>query len=468
MHTGDHDSPAQPDRSTPPDWPGRAEIETHEPRNLLLLVVHQIVFRVGWIFKTESVIMPAFIDRVVTGLVPAPVAGALRGCLPVLNRLGQSVPPVFCAQRLRAMRHKKHAFAGFTLLMSLPFAVLSVLWFAVGQQKQLWVAVLFLALYFAFFVFNGLYHVSFGTVQGKLIRPTRRGRLLLISTALGTIPAMLCAWWLLPGWLGGGGFGYIFGVTAVCCLLSGLTSLLLFEPADDPPRPPPQPRRSPNGVGHSLRRNLAETRQVLRSDRNLRRLVLVAMLFGSSLMVFPHYQALARGPLKVPIQRLMIFVVVQNAAVGTYSLLVGPLADAWGNRLTLRTLIFGAAVAPLFAVFLLQIGQGAGGPLFWLVFIPLGVTPLVLRILINYTLEICRPADHPRYLSTVNLCLAAPFLLSPVVGSLVEMEMIGYSTVFLFTAGLIALGGCLTFRLAEPRHRAPRDEIAVVSITAEE
>jgi MFS family permease len=468
MQTAANDLPAQQGPSTPPDWPSHPQIETREPRNLLLLAAHQIVLRVGWIFKTESVIMPAFIDRVVMGLVSPPVAGALRGCLPVLNRLGQSVPPVFSAEPLKATPYKKRALAAFTLLMSLPFAVLSIVWSAVGGGGLLWVAALFLALYFAFFVFNGLYHVSFGTVQGKLIRPTRRGHLLLISTGLGTVPAMLFALWWLEYWLErpDGGFAYIFGVTAVCFFLSGLTALLLFEPADDTPRKKTQIRRSLSHVWHGLRRNLTDTGHVLRRDRNLRRLVLVTMLFGSGLMVFPHYQALAMGPLKLPIGRLMVFVIVQNAAVGICSLLVGPLADAFGNRLTLRTLIFGAAIAPLLAVFLLQIDQGTGGKLFYLVFIPLGVTPLVLRILINYTLEICRPAEHPRYLSTVNLCLAAPFVFSPVVGLLVEV--VGYPTVFLSAAGLIALGGCLTFRLAEPRHRGPGDEIAAASVTADE
>lgn len=463
MHTAANDLPPQQGPPTPPDWPGHTRIEACEPRNLILLATHQIVLRVGWIFKTESVIMPAFID-----LVAGPGAGPLRGCLPALNRLGQSVPPVFCAERLKATRYKKRALATFTLLMSLPFATLSLVWFGIAGQKQLWVAALFLALYFIFFVFNGLYQVSFGTIQGKLIRPTRRGRLLLVSTALGTIPAMLFAWWLLKDWLKmrDGGFGYIFAFTGVCFFLSGLTALLLFEQADDTPRQKTRAGGTLFEAWHALRGNLSDTACVLRRDRNLRRLVLVAMLFGSGLIVFPHYQALARDELNLSGVHLMVWVITQNAAVGSYSLLVGPLADAWGNRLTLRTLIFGAAIAPLFAVFLSQTGSQTGGKLFWLVFIPLGITPLVLRILINYTLEICEPAEHPRYLSTVNLCLAAPFVLSPAVGSLVEV--VGYPAVFLSAAGLIALGGCLTFRLDEPRHRLPSDEITAIGPGGEE
>ena len=457
------DLPAEQSSVTPADRPGRTQIEGHERRNLLLLAAHQIVFRVGWIFKTESVIMPAFMDWVV-----GPGAGPLRGCLPVLNRVGQSVPPVFCAERLKGIRHKSYALVGFTLLMSLPFAVLSAVCFAVGARGRLWVAAVFLGLYFTFFVFNGLYHLSFGTVQGKLIRPTRRGRLLLVSTALGTIPAMLFAWWLLPDWLKQGdlGFGYIFGFAAVCFFLSGLTGLLLLEPADDTPRRKVRIGGRLSAGRRALRRNLADARSVLRGDRNLRRLALVAMLFGSGLIVFPHYQAFARDDLNLLGAHLMVWVITQNASVGTCSLFVGPLADALGNRLTLRVLIFGAALAPLFVVFLSQVDPELGAKLFWLVFIPLGVTPLVLRILNNYALEICRPADHPRYLSTVNVCLAAPFVLSPVVGALVEV--VGYPMVYLSTAGLITLGGCLTFGLDEPRHRVPVDEIGVLGGGGEE
>jgi len=419
------------------DWPTHPEIETHERVNLLLLATHQIVLRVGWIFKTESVIMPAFLDSIAG-------AGWIRGFLPVLNRFGQSLPPVFCAGYLRGMRQKKLALAAFVVLMSLPFGLLSLAWLAGGSQNRVWMPWLFMALYGIFFVFNGLYHVSFGTVQGKLIRPARRGRLLLISTFYGSLPAMLAAWWLLDDWLKmpDGGYGYIFGFTSICFLLSGLTVLLLSEPGDDPAarNPASEPRSS-----------LSDTWTALRGDRNLRRLVTVAVLFGSSLIVFPHYQSLAREELGLTGTHLMIWVITQNAAVGVFSMFVGPLADAWGNRLTLRTLVFSSAVAPLLAAVLPQLAGGVGRQLFWIVFIALGVVPLVLRILANYALEICPSDDHPRYLSTVSLCLAIPFLFSPAIGWIVDL--VGADVVFLATAALTILGGLLTFRLDEPRHR---------------
>jgi hypothetical protein len=553
MHSPPDDPPAESD-VPPSPWPSHAEIEPRETQNLLLLAAHQIVFRSGWIFKTESVIMPAVLDQVAG-------AGWVRGFLPVLNRFGQSVPPVFLAEYIRALGHKKRALAAFTMLMSVPFALLSLIWFVFstppheatrqddsawrlsishqgaysiwvrlgtsrsamkspfltevfmdgrpairwripagqngswtrvtsgeaaeeavfeldagkhrlefdselpefdverlvvaapdrgppfGGPRRAWVTPVFLVLYLGFVVFNGLYHVSFGTVQGKLIRPTRRGQLLLTSTFWGSIPAMLLAWWLLDRWLRlpNGGFEYAFGFTAACFFLAGLAALLLFEPPDEPA-----------GSGNHWRGNLADTARTLRADANLRCLVLVAALFGSGLIIFPHYQALARHSLGLSGVHLMIWVITQNAAVGAWSLLVGPLADRRGNRLTLRALIFGSAVAPAFAISLTRMPLGQGADLFWLVFIPLGVSPLVLRILVNYALEICAPEEHPRYLSILALGLAVPFVFSPAVGWLVDRA--GFAVVFVSTAGLLLASGLATFGLKEPRHHLDRNE----------
>jgi predicted MFS family arabinose efflux permease len=317
---------------------------------------------------------------------------------------------------------------------------------------------LFLAVYAMFFVFNGLYHLSFGTVQGKLIRPARRGRLLMISTFWGSLPAMGLAWWLLGDWLAlpDRGFGYIFAFSAVCFFLSGLTALLLFEPADNH-RQADSDRRG-GGISGAL--------AALRGDANLRRLTMVVMLAGSCLIIFPHYQALAREQLGLAGEHLMVWVVTQNVAVGIFSLLVGPLADAWGNRLTLRVLVFAAAIGPLLAVVLSQLPGDWGADLFWLVFIALGVTPLIMRIMVNYTLEICAPADHPRYLSTVSLCLVVPLSLSPPVGWLIDI--VGFEVMFLCIAALVLAGGCMTFTLNEPRHRPADGELGPVGAGGEE
>ena len=70
--------------------------EASVTRNFLLLALQQLVIRVGWIFKTESVIIPAFLDSIAG---PAWV----RGMAPVLNRFGQGLPGFLLSARLQGV-----------------------------------------------------------------------------------------------------------------------------------------------------------------------------------------------------------------------------------------------------------------------------------------------------------------------------------------------------------------------------
>ncbi len=59
----------------PPAAPPAAD---REARNTFWLECYQVVVRIGWIFKTETIIMPAVLDAVVD-------SGFLRGLLPVAS-----------------------------------------------------------------------------------------------------------------------------------------------------------------------------------------------------------------------------------------------------------------------------------------------------------------------------------------------------------------------------------------------
>ena len=80
----------------------------------------------------------------------------------------------------------------------------------------------------------------------------------------------------------------------------------------------------------------------------------------------------------------------------------------------------------------------SGRGLYHFVFILVGLTPVVYRTFQNFALEICTPEDHPRYLSTLGLCMAAPMFFSPLVGLLVDL--VGFTVVFLGIAGLVLVG----------------------------
>src|SRR5438067_2914236 len=117
--------------SSPADaWP-------HETRNFWILVIYQVVLRAGWIFKTESVVMPHAADA----LDPS---GLARGWLPLLNRFGQSVPPVLAARHVNNLPKKQRAYMITTAAMTACFLGLTSLWIVPGAAGHPSAAVMFL------------------------------------------------------------------------------------------------------------------------------------------------------------------------------------------------------------------------------------------------------------------------------------------------------------------------------------
>lgn len=440
-------STALPPSLTPEDvaaqFDRRSEIERREPRNILAVAAHEILLRTAWIFKTESVIMPAVVDAI-SG------AGWVRGCLPVLNRVGQSLAPMLFAERLRDSRLKRRSLRMTSLLMAAPFYILALMWWFIEDKRQAWMVACFLVLYFAFFAVTGLNQLANGTVQGKLIRPERRGRLLSLSGIVGSTCAIGAAWLLMVPWLrmpDGTGYVRIFAFTATGFVAAAIVTLLICEPADDHVETPHR----------TLADHAAIAWSVYRDDQSFRRAANVGMLFVGAIMLFPHYRWLAATRLESKDVDMATWVIAQNAGVGVMSILSGRIADRYGNRLAMRLLIFASAAVPLLALLLAGPWSYLGESYFWVVFLFLGLTPITLKIVFNYTLELASEADHPRYLSTMRICFAVPFAFSPLAGLWIDLfpearQFTAVCLLFGFVSLLIALGGLLTFGMEEPRH----------------
>jgi MFS family permease len=168
------------------------------------------------------------------------------------------------------------------------------------------------------------------------------------------------------------------------------------------------------------------------------------------MMLFPHYQSVGREELHLPLKQLIWWLILQNLGTGFFSFVAGPLADRFGNRLVLRILMLGLCAAPLLTLALVAWGED-GTHYFDGVFLLVGLTPITFKTLQNYTLEVCPPEDHSRYLSAVSLCMATPIVLSPLMGW--GIEWWGFAPVFWGITALIFCGWIATFLLNEPRER---------------
>ena len=399
-------------------------------RNFRVLVIHQVANRTGWIFKTETVVIPAVLD-LLSG------SAWIRGWLPLLNRFGHTIPPLLLARSVTAAPLKKQVLFSTTAMYAVLMLCLAILFMQPAQAGSFWMPLCFLTIYTVFSIGVGLNSVVFNTLQGKLVATTRRGRLLLVSNLLGSILAIAFAWVLLPPWLSSRPprFDLVFGFTGLMFALSAVVTWALVEVPDQ----------------YSLSRAVLrdyfwDAWSTFRDDRQFRHLALVGASFGMSLNIFPHYQNLGLKGLGLPLSSLMWWVVVQNIGTGLFSIPAGWIADRSGNRRVLQIALLGVAGAPLSAVVLSMLGAENW---YGMVFLLLGVHPVVLRTLQNFTLEIAAPADHPRYLSTLSLWMGVPLLLSPLVG--LGVDLLGFSAVFLLMAAVVLVGWVLTFWMREPR-----------------
>ena len=447
-YTGSMPTPSSPDTwkidptSQPFDSAASVDVSTSSlppaaRTNFFSLALYQILMRTGWIFKTESIIMPAVLD-LISG------AGWVRGLLPLLSKLGTGVVPLLVARHLKAMRRKKWALFCSTTLTAVFFLCLAgLLHLWIMQQRYWWSTFVFLALYAAFFACIGVNQLALNTLQGKLVRVARRGRLLLFASTIGGVSAVLCAYLLLPGWLLGeeARFDVVFGFAGLLFACAACTALILIEPSDADGQTPRL----------TWLKYFADAYRTVAGGRNEQRLMLVTLAFSMSFLLFPHYQNLGLQSMQLNLKNMLWWVVFQNIGTAAFSIPAGMLADRYGNRLVLKLFLLILTVAPILAVTLLH----GGSPcyhLYAIVFFLLGITPVIVKIIQNYVLEIVEPEEHPKYLSTVSLCMVMPVLLSPGVGWIIDV--LGFEIVFITTAGLMLFGWGLTFRLWEPRQDA--------------
>ena len=118
---------------------GSEQVKT-KPRNFLMLIVYQVIVRCGWIFKTESVVMPAVMQ-----MLGSPAW--MRGCLTTINRFGLSVPPLVISSRIRVARQKKRIILVATSTMGGCFIILGLFWNELAESNPIAMQGIFLVIY---------------------------------------------------------------------------------------------------------------------------------------------------------------------------------------------------------------------------------------------------------------------------------------------------------------------------------
>lgn len=426
--------------------------ESAERRNFVSISAYQVLLRMGWIFKTESVIVPAALDSIGG-------SGWVRGCLPMLNRVGQSFPPLLAWPLVQAAKRQQRWLAFTTALMGVLFCLLACVWLTGFYQAGRMAQLAFLFIYALFFVAVGINQLTVSVLIGKLIRANLRGRLMLTVNIFGCIVSISCAWFILRHWLGDGdaSFGAIFGMAGILFIIAAVSSFMIEEATVVTDHEEKKPYR----VGKIF----GEVWQTYTQDHQFRRLAIISSLFGLSMTLMPHYQNLARVRLDLGFSSLLPWLIIQNLGVAVFSVPIGSVADRLGNRMALRMVLVFLLAAPVIALISSGI-PSIGGAGFLVVYFLLGLMPVTMRVLSNYSLEFAATQDQPRYLAAQSLAMALPVIAtSALIGFL--LDRFGYEVVFGFVIFCLLLAWMLTFRVHEPRHSSERtDSIAPPPPTA--
>ena len=174
--------------------------QPHEKRNFIVFIINQILVRIGWIFKTETVIMPGFLDTHTP-------SGAVRGFLPLISRVGQSLPQFLIARQVSKMPRKQVVFVFSAFGITIPWLILALTLGWGGYVGSVIVG-FFLVSYTMHWIMLGCNMLANGTLQGKLIRAERRGRLLAYANTIGCMLAIVALWLAMPHWLREGSTNY--------------------------------------------------------------------------------------------------------------------------------------------------------------------------------------------------------------------------------------------------------------------
>ncbi|MDA0837936.1 MAG: hypothetical protein O3B01_23030 [Planctomycetota bacterium] len=403
-----------------------SEEKPNTRRNFISIAASIILMRCGWIFKTESVVMPVIIDALGG-------SAATRGWLMVFNRLGQSVPQFLFAHKIAGLSRLKPWFIFISLSQLLPWASLAILFPAKQSQTKSFLLVFFVC-YVSHWLLLGTARIFEGSCQGKLIRPDLRGRLMSAASFIGGVSSVCLAAWLMADWMGRGRFDLIFWTVFGFFGLSALSLFGLKEEQEDSEEGKPV--------------HFKDTISIFLKDAEFRKLLAAAVLMSFIFMLFPHFVIYGKERLGFQKTGYANLVIIQNLSMAAIAVVIGLIADKKGNRLAFRLAALGPVSAPCVAVILGYQGE-TGRLMFPCVFALIGACPVMQRVLVNYALEMSPNESQPQYLATLQLIVILPMILSPLAG--MAIGHFGFEPVFIFCDLCIALGWLITFRIREPR-----------------
>lgn len=425
----------------PPEAPAAPAAPAYSRRNFWAWVSYQFFYRVGWQFKMESTLMAGVVSFI-TG------SPQMMGLFATVNAFGRALSPLVASPIVDRFQHKRRILLIFWSMTVAIWAVLTAYLWLPGPRNPVLGTVFFGACYTLFFVFLSATSVAQGSLLGKIIPATMRGRAMAAGMSLaGAVNAVafLFIYFVIkqghfPEPLN---YALAFSVSVGLFIVSGLSLLFIQEEASETRVRP-----------LSLTANLRYFVKMAREDRNLGRLMMVNISAGIGGGMVQFYTGFWRETGMMTESGLMLATLIQVVFQGLSSGIFGRLADSRGNRAIIRGLMWFDSLSPLLTLLLgaLSVGLGQWG---WFlgVYVFLGLRFPVYQLLTNYLLENVPQKEHAMALGAVTsvqlLVAPAPLILGAVA------QLGGYAASFIAGAVFMLYGAYCALKLKEARKATP-------------
>ena len=442
------DTPSQAPPATPADERAVFDdaAERHQKRNFLGMLLWQVVHRQAWIYKTESVVISTFARSL-------GASTSMVGLFPFISRLGKFLPQAFAGRAMEPLKRKMPAVKVLALAYGLLWLLLGTILIHSGVQRS-WTFWTYFGIYAASWCVMGAVIVGIGTLRGKLIRPDLRGSLLGAQHMIGGLIALSMVY-VLHRLLNGDAtnvytFGCLFLIAGVLFIAASVCLFFMKEP----------PLSSERTEQMPLREFARLARELMLTNPDFRRAVGLWFLCNFIFSCLMFYATFGIECVGAEAWKPMVagLLVAQTMARAFSAVIMGQLADRWGNRLVMRILSFALVAWPLMGVVLSRYATPEH-PWYWApVYLMVGVVIPLGPICENYILEVTPVERHSSSLGIANGLMVGVAFGPLAVGALIDgfwfIPACGHRAVFTGIAVLMLAAIYFSMRLGEPRFQA--------------
>ncbi len=421
---------------------------SHYRQNFICFVLDYVFFGVALAFVSQTTVLPSFISQL-TDSAP------LIGLASTIQTGAWLLPQLMAASFLADKARKKPYLLLFAALGRPVFWLLAGVLFLVGERAPMLILGLFFVSLVIFMGTDAVASVAWFDMLGKAIPPTRRGRLVgtgQVLSGLLTVGAGAVVNTVLgpQGPLFPINYALLFSLAGLSLFASWLAMSFMHEPLA-----PTEGNRLPWNAF------LPKLWTVLRQNHAFSLVTVVRLVAGLSGMAMPFYVIYATEDLRFGAETIGVFISFQVVGSILGGFVWGYLNERSGSKIVIQCSTILAIASPLLALLIPPISRLAGASTIYaysLIFLAIGaLNSSFMPGFMNFVLELAPPEERPTYIALTNT-LCGSLMVVPFLGGWL-LQATSYPVLFAATAGGVAAGLVLTFRLEEPRQKYTRKSV---------